>query len=273
MDDELRMDRRTKSSVPSTAMEPAVAAAAEQLIGEAQPAPPAPLLLIMALCGGVLGWWSMDWLPYARMPDEVVHELYRYDSLGQRPPQELIDRYEWEYLRVSYTNVTLAFGALGMCLGTMTALAAAASRRSLRIGIAGLLAGAGLGSAFGGLGGVGGLLTLDYLQPPSHYSLVPSLASRVVSSALLGLGIGLGVGVLSARWSMLFRTAITAGLAGVIAGMVFDPISSCVFPLIDSATPIPSGKWNRLMWIAIAAGLIGGITPMSGRKRAGIRAV
>jgi hypothetical protein len=148
-------------------------------------------------------------------------------------------------------NAALAFGLLGLCLGSGLGIAGGLARKSAPAAIRGGLLGAGLGLALGGALSLG-LLPL-FLRQQERYAdnellvLIISLVMHALIWGLLGAIAGLAFAV---GWEnpRLSRRASAAGFVGAVVGtVVFELAGGLLFPLAATHQPISESWPTRLM--------------------------
>ena len=143
------------------------------------------------------------------------------------------------------------FGALlGACLGIADGLVQRSPGRALLL--LGLLA--VCGAISGPLAGLADAAIGLRMQDNRDSDPLPyAMAMHVSSFVIVGSVIAIGLGVMSRNWSVVIRAA--AG--GLIAGLLFAPLASFLFPLQRTDLPIPEGLPPKLMFLIAAGGLIG----------------
>ncbi len=157
----------------------------------------------------------------------------------------------WDAL---FRNTALCMAIFGAVLGAAVGLADGLVQRSPGRGFAlmGLLA---LCGAVSGLpaGLANGVIGLEMQDNRDSDPLPYAMAMHVSSFVIVSLAIGAGLGFRSRKWSVLIRAA--AG--GLVAGLLFAPLASFLFPLYRTDLPVPEGIPPKLVFLMTAGGLIG----------------
>jgi hypothetical protein len=73
----------------------------------------------------------------------------------------------------------------------------------------------------------------------------------------LGVGLGVGCGARERRGRSAAAAMFTAGVAGLIGGVLYLFLAGVAVPLADPSVPVPEGGLNRLLWLGLPSILIG----------------
>lgn len=192
----------------------------------------------------------------------IPAELVKVNTMGQimMAPTEKTAR------AADVRNAALAFGLLGVCLGSFMGTAGGLARRSASaMARAGVL-GAVLGLAAGALISFGLLPIFLDTQPfhPEHeliLSVIMHMAIWGVTGAAAGLAFAVGLGE-----RRLVARAIAAGFVGAALGsLVFELVGAALFPLASTGQPISTTWPSRLLarLLVTAASVAGVILTIS----------
>jgi len=143
------------------------------------------------------------------------------------------------------------------------------SRRSAAKAAVGLLLGVVVGAIAGLVAGFSGQFTAE-TRPISRIDsdvvqILKTMAYHALIFAVLGLGVGITFAARGARFVGTISAVFVAVLAGLGAALVFTPIVSVVFPLVDTTYVVPPGSAARLLWFLIPAGFIGAALDLADR--------
>jgi hypothetical protein len=169
-----------------------------------------------------------------------------------------------------FRNASLQLGLYGVILGAVLGLSEGLLIRSVprallfsivlaACGAVGGILAAVAESAFGVMmgdraGTEPALLTkLTELTMPKSDLL--TLAMHISAFVIIGMSLGLGFAVLTRKWSVILRSAG----GGIVAGMVFLPLSMAIPQLqnFDTNLFVPEGLTSKLLFLILAGGLIG----------------
>jgi hypothetical protein len=173
-------------------------------------------------------------------------------------------------------NATIAFGALGFCLGGCLGIAGGLARRSpwatLQAGFLGSLLGAALAA------GVSFPLLprlMDARIYHPEYEMISTVLMHGLPWGLAGAAGGLAFAVGLGEWRLI-APAVMAGCTGAVLGaLAFDLIGAGLFPFADTGEPIatswPARLLARLLVPMAAAALVILILPGPAAARAARR--
>jgi hypothetical protein len=173
-------------------------------------------------------------------------------------------------------NATIAFGALGLCLGGCLGIAGSLARRPpgamLTAGLLGSILAAALGA------GVSLPLLPRFMNARisySDYELMISMIMHGLPWGLVGAAGGLAFAVGLGERRLIVR-ALTAGCAGAVLGTIaFDLVGAALFPFGDTGEPIapnwPARLLARLLVTVATAALVILILPGPAAARAARR--
>jgi len=135
------------------------------------------------------------------------------------------------------------------------------SRRSAGGAAVGLLFGVVVGAITGFVAGFSGQFTAE-TRPISRIDsdvvqILKTMAYHALIFAVLGLGVGITFAARGARSVGTVSAVFISVLAGLGAALVFTPIVSVLFPLVDTTYVVPPGSAARLLWFLMPASFIG----------------
>jgi hypothetical protein len=199
----------------------------------------------LAIVGGLLAGlvsFGVGEAVYQLIPAELVKVR---DGVNGQPVMGTTD----ETLRAAAgKNASVAFGALGLCLGGFLGAAGGLARRSTKATLTGGLLGIVLGAALGA--GVSGAL-VPYLikaQDAHHdQEIIIALVMHGVIWGLLGAAAGLAFAVALGERRYIAR-AVVGGLVGALLGAVaFDFIGAALFTSANTHFAISETATTRLL--------------------------
>jgi hypothetical protein len=183
---------------------------------------------------------------------------------GQIPGAEDQRRIMAAKLVVFTRHSALWLGTAGLVLGGATGLALGLFRRSagsLWCGaVGGALAGGLAGSAAGPMAvylerQMTSRLASDQSGLSDHQLMLMHASTWLVLG--LGVGLGVGFGARERRGRSAAAAMLTAGVAGLIGGVLYLFLAGVAVPLADPSLPVPTGDMNRLLWLGLPSILIG----------------
>jgi hypothetical protein len=213
--------------------------------------------LLFGLLGGLLAWLVIEaGHPLFAIPEELLVDRMTIPDALQRP--------------VNRNNTMAALAMLGGAAAVALSVGEGLCRRSWGTALAGGVACAVLGAAFGCLAGYLGFIGLEHYQSrPDLTELAKTLRVQGGMLAALGGGVGLVLGALLARRLVSTIQCLLAGLlAGALAGMAYPMISAALMPGVITEVVVPIFTPERLLWTCLFSGLLGLTVPAIARKRA-----
>ena len=212
------------------------------------------LTLLAGLLAG-LASFGVGEATYQIVPPELVPQIGHFGAKVMAPSQAT-------QMTADTKNASLAFGALGLCLGGFLGIAGGLARRSASMAVTRGL----LGGVLGGACGAGVSLAVlpfflrslgDYSSPElpflkwlGDYSPTELLIPIIMHGLICGLvgasaGLALAIGLGDRR---LFGQAMMAGLAGAVLGSIaFDIIGVLFFLNAWTVKPISETWPTRLL--------------------------
>jgi hypothetical protein len=238
------------------------------------------LTLVAGLLAGFVSWLGGELIQRAfPVTYEVPAEIARMSGYEKSAK---LSELEGEARRVAERKKTVAtYGLLGALLGVALGLTGGWSRRSMRSGLGGAVA--------GGVIAMGAGAALSWVLVPVFYQLQHSAQAAQYAHPdatsgiflihfLIHAGICVGIGLASAvalgwglgDWRSLGGVLI-GGLFGAIAGgFLFETINSLAFPLMRADWLVPEESLPRLaMHLCVAGGtaVLAGLAVTSRRTR------
>ncbi len=135
----------------------------------------------------------------------------------------------WE--RWSLTFVAVIGALVGLSVGGLDGYLQGTRTKFIRGAILGLIFGA-IGSTFGfGIGGTLSEATFGEVSTFNNNIMVQMLA-RLTAFVFMGLALGFGIGASSMNIRKAVQGLVGGGIGAAIAGVLFDPVSAMVGPLI-----------------------------------------
>jgi hypothetical protein len=226
---------------------------------------------VVGLIAAALAYVAISGIGYVfRLPPEIAAL-----GIGAIPGQEDQNKIAAANRVIEYKHFALWLGAGGAILGALLCLAQSASRGGVasKRGLLAVVVGAVTGGVFGAIAG----LLAVFMDVTLRNNLEPGLLGptdtkimmmHAMTWLILGAGIGLGCALASANGGReLVGTAIGAGFAGLLGGVLFPFLVSILDPLADPSLPMPQGMFGRALWIALPFVLIGLVV---GRRQASV---
>lgn len=209
-------------------------------------------LICGAAVAAVAGW--------ALLQVEAVNEWFEIPEELQKiyqPNAEQAQRIVAATRVAEYKNSAWVVGLLGALIGAVLGLVSAVPTRSAVKAALGLLCGTLSGALLGAVGGALGIALGEQLTGGWPVEgIVPAAVMHSVFWALAGCGIGLGVGLPTRSGAFIGRAALAGFGAGLVGGLLYVPLASVLFPVVNSELPFPNGQWNRLFWVALPTLLV-----------------
>jgi hypothetical protein len=183
---------------------------------------------------------------------------------GQIPGPEDQRRIMAGQLVVFAKHSALWLGTAGLLLGGAIGLVLGLFRRSAGSVWRGAIGGALVGGLFGSAAGPLAVylerhMTSRLASNQSGLSDHQLLLMHASTWLVVGLGVGLGVGcgARERRGRSAAAAMFTAGVAGLIGGVLYLFLAGVAVPLADPSVPVPEGGMNRLLWLGLPSVLIG----------------
>jgi hypothetical protein len=210
------------------------------------------VMLVMGVLSGVVGGVLID----------RTHELFEHPaefmaemkSKGRNPPPEYVERFVAADRTLRHKNTALTVGLLGLVFCGFVGLGRGILQRSGRTAALLMAGGALLGLALGSLGGVAESLLEVRLD---EYRQLDRMIKGMIKHAVIWGTVGFAVGLTAVLPVQQFRaiTGVTLPTiaAGIVAALVFVPVSSILFPNLVAELAVPPGLGNRILWASLPA--------------------
>jgi hypothetical protein len=225
-------------------------------------APGALLCIAACLLGGALGC----------LLDSVISPVFPFPALpevGLSPKPELVKQHSDAQYAFRCNNGAVSFAVIGLCLGAAFGFGSTRIRRSLSA-IAGGLIGGLAGAASGYAAGV--FVAKSFVDSTQH-SLLESTGIHALVWVSIATGIAFSVGLIQSDRTSALKAAFVGGIAGLMASLFHNIVSSVAFPSSNPAILIPESLVERFVWIVgctvvLGAGISFGLRPDTRRKLA-----
>ena len=135
----------------------------------------------------------------------------------------------WEKWSLVFVAVIGAF--VGLAVGGLDGYLQGTRTKFLRGAILGLVFGA-IGSTFGF--GIGGTISESVFGEVTGMggNIVQQMLARIIAFVFMGLALGFAIGLSSMNFRKAVQGLVGGGIGAAIAGMLFDPVSAMVGPLL-----------------------------------------
>lgn len=213
------------------------------------------VMLFMGLLSGVVGGFLID----------RTHELFEHPaafmaemkSKGRNPPPEFVERYIAANQVLRHKNTALTVGLLGLIFCGFVGLGRGILERSGRTALLVMAGGALLGLVLGALGGLAeSLLEVRLDEYRQLDRMIKGMIKHAVIWGFVGVAVGLTAVLPARQFKRMTSVAFPTIAAGIVAALVFVPISSIVFPNLSAELAVPPGLGNRILWASLPAVLM-----------------
>ena len=214
------------------------------------------LTLLLSLCAGSVTWGFI----HTQDPFFKMDEKYHIRGLGEST--ERWDAYLVQKSRIDLQNAALVIGILGGALGAAVAIGSL-SRISLGTRVA---TGTMLGVLIGGMAGIIGCWLQQYFAKSNQISIEQSAIINATLFGILGTGLGAIVGGYGGSVRAIMERSIVGLIAGVVPGVAYPIIASCLMASLNIETFIPTVTLARFLWLGVGTGILGLLLPIGNER-------
>ena len=214
------------------------------------------LTLLLSLCAGSVTWGFI----HTQDPFFKMDEKYHIRGLGEST--ERWDAYLVQKSRIDLQNAALVIGILGGALGAAVAIGSL-SRISLGTRVA---TGTMLGVLIGGMAGIIGCWLQQYFAKSNQISIEQSAIINATLFGILGTGLGAIVGGYGGSVRAIMERSIVGLIAGVVPGVAYPIIASCLMASLNIETFIPTVTFARFLWLGVGTGILGLLLPIGNER-------
>ena len=216
--------------------------------------------LLLSLCAGSVTWGFI----HTQDPFFKVGEKYHIRGLGEST--ERWDAYLVQQSRIDLKNAALVIGILGGALGAAVAIGSLSSV-SLSISLGTRVAtGTIMGILIGGLAGISGCGLQQVFAKSSQISIEQSAIINATLFGILGTGLGAIVGGYGGSVRAIMERSIVGLIAGVVPGVAYPIIASCLMASLNIETFIPTVTLARFLWLGVGTGIHGLLLPIGNER-------
>lgn len=226
-------------------------------------------ITLLCLAGAVIAWKPAD-LYYTESRARHIGDAYLANTRDPNIPKDTLRAMTQQTIfeRRLFVGIVTAIWGATVCglLGTSLGL----SRRSAARAVVGLLLGVVVGAITGVAAGFSGQYIAETWPINRFDSDIVQILKTMSYHALIFVVLGIGVGTTFAaaqgdRTVRAISAVFVSIIAGLGAALVFTPIVSVVFPLVDTTYVVPPGSAARLLWFLTPAGFIGAALGLADR--------